>query len=89
MAENNKTKDTKEVNKAEKKPNFFVRMWKKICKFCKDVTGEMRKVTWTSKTELLKSTKIVLVTVVAVAAVIAVIDTLFSLGINSIAGLIG
>ena len=49
----------------------------------------MKKVTWTSKDELLKSTKIVLVTVVAVAIVIAVIDTLCSLGINTIAGLIG
>ena len=84
MAEEKKVKES-----GEKKPNIFVRAGKKIAKFFKDVVGEMKKVTWTSKDELLKSTKIVLVTVVAVAIVIAVIDTLCSLGINTIAGLIG
>ena len=84
MAEEKKVKNT-----ADKKPNIFVRAWKKCAKFCKDCVGEMKKVTWTSKPELMQSTKIVLVTVVAVAAAIAVVDTLFSLGINSIAGLIG
>ena len=84
MADEKKVKEN-----GEKKPNIFVRVGKKIAKFCKDVVGEMKKVTWTSKDELLKSTKIVLVTVVAVAIVIAVIDTLCSLGINAIAGLIG
>ena len=84
MAEEKKVKEN-----GEKKPNFFVRVCKKIGKFFKDVVGEMKKVTWTSKDELSKSTKIVLVTVVAVAIVIAVIDTLCSMGINAIAGLFG
>ena len=72
-----------------KKPNFFVRVWKRIGKFVKDVCGEMKKVVWTPKNELKKSTKLVLVIVVAVAAAIAVIDTTFSWVINSIAGLVG
>ena len=76
-------------NLKERKPNFFVRVWKKICKFFKDVAGEMKKVVWTPKNELKKSTKLVLAIVIAVAAVIAVIDTSFSWIINSIAGLIG
>ena len=94
MAENNKKVDnassnSKKSKKATKKPNFIVRAFKKVVKFFKDVAGEMQKVVWTSKKELFKSTKIVLVTVVAVAAVIAIVDTVFSLGINSLAGLIG
>ena len=83
------TKKAKDSRKADKKPNFFVRVWKKLCKLCKDVVGEMKKVVWTPKDELKKSTKLVLVTVVAVGLAIAVVDFCFSWIINSIAGLIG
>ena len=81
-------KSTKEAKK-DKKPNFFVRVWKKLVKLCKDVAGEMKKVVWTPKDELKKSTKLVLVTVVAVGLAIAVVDFCFSWIINYIAGLIG
>ena len=80
-------KETK--NAAKKKENIFKRLWKKFVKLCKDTVGEMKKVTWTSKTDLMKNTKLVLVTVVAVAAVIAVIDTGFAYLINWVSGLIG
>lgn len=98
MAEENKNlpveetvKETKKpkIKAAEKKPNIFVRAWKKVCKFFKDVRGEMKKVVWTSKEDLRKHTKLVLATIVAVGLAIAVVDTLFSWLINSLAGLIG
>jgi preprotein translocase subunit SecE len=93
MAENKKKVDTtassKKSKKATGKPNFIIRAFQKVVKFCKDVVGEMKKVVWTSKKELFKSTKIVLVTVVVVAAAIAIVDTVFSNGINFFAGLIG
>ena len=73
----------------EKKKNFFVRVWNKLVKFCKDTHGELKKVVWTPRSELKKSFKLVIATVVAVAAVIAVIDLGSSWIINSIAGLIG
>ena len=85
----NADEKAKSVKAAEKKPNFFVRTWKKFAKLCKDVVGEMKKVVWTPKNELKKSTKLVLLTVVAVGVSIAVVDTLFSWIINSLAGLIG
>ncbi len=72
-----------------KKTNFFVRVWKRLCKFCKDIVGELKKVVWTSKEDLAKSTKLVLATVVVVGVAIAVTDTFCSWLINSIAGLIG
>ena len=84
-----KTKTKSDSKKADKKPNFFVRVCKKIAKLVKDVVGEMKKVVWTPKDELKKSSKIVLATVVAVGLAIAVVDTCFSWIINSIAGLIG
>ena len=83
-----KTKSNTKNNEPAK-PNVFVRVWKKLCKLCKDVIGEMKKVVWTPKDELKKSTKVVLAAVVAVAVAIACVDTLFSWIINSIAGLIG
>ena len=58
MAEKNQT--------LPKKPNIFVRMGRRIGKFFRDYHSEMKKVVWTSKDELRKSTKIVLVTVAAI-----------------------
>ena len=82
--------DKKEKNvKKDKKPGFFARLFARIGKFCKDVVSEMKKVSWTPKTELGKNTKLVLVTVVAVGLAIAVVDTVCALIINSLAGLIG
>ena len=97
MSEENKNLTSTETVKVEKKaktgankkPNIFVRAWKKICKFFGDVKGEMKKVVWTPKDELNKNTKLVLATIVVVAAAIAVVDVLFSWIINSIAGFIG
>ena len=71
------------------KENVFVRIWNKIKKFFKDTRSELKKVSWTSKTELFKSTKLVVVTVLAVCIVIALIDLGASWVINSLAGLIG
>ena len=73
----------------EKKPNVFSRIWKKLVKFCKDTVGELKKVVWTSKTEVWKSFQLVIATVVSVSVAIAVIDFVSSLVINAIAGLIG
>ena len=81
--------DVKSTKTEEKKPNVFVTFGKKIVKFLKDTVGELKKVVWTSKTEVWKSFKLVIATVVAVSLAIAVIDYVSSLIINSIAGLIG
>ena len=71
------------------KENVFVRIWNKIKKFFKDTVSELKKVSWTSKTELFKSTKLVVITVIAVCIAIALIDLGASWVINSLAGLIG
>ena len=71
------------------KQNVFVRIWNKIKKFFKDTVSELKKVSWTSKTELFKSTKLVVVTVLAVCIVIALIDLGASWVVNALAGLIG
>jgi preprotein translocase SecE subunit len=102
MAEENKTVDevTEEVaseKKAKapkakqkaKKPNVFVRIGKWFAKVTKDTIGELKKVTWTPKAEVMKSFKLVIATVVVVGVAIAVVDLTSSFIINTIAGLIG
>ena len=71
------------------KKNVFVRIWNKIRKFFKDTVSELKKVSWTSKSELFKSTKLVVVTVLAVCIAIALVDLGASWVINSLAKLIG
>ena len=99
MAENKKNINEEAVDKkaekkssaksAEKKPNFFVRFGKKLAKLCKDTVGELKKVVWTSKTDVWKSFKLVIATVVAISVIIAVVDYTSSFIINTIASLIG
>ena len=102
MAEENRTVDevTTEVAsekkpKAQKtkqksqKPNVFVRFGKWVAKVTKDTVGELKKVTWTPKDEVLKSFKLVIAAVVGIGVAIAVVDLASSFIINTIAGLIG
>ena len=77
------------MEKSKKKENVFVRFGKKFVKLCKDTVGELKKVVWLSKNELVKSSKLVVVAVIVVSIAIAIIDLGFSQAINSIAQLIG
>ena len=88
MAEENKILPTddgdvkkveeKAKKKANKKPNFIVRMFKGLFKFFKDTKGEMKKVTWMSARDVRKSTILVSVSVVVVGLATLGIDSLFS-----------
>ena len=96
MAENNKKITPADTKKAEakatkskeKKPNAVVTFTKKAVKFFKDTIGELKKVVWTSKTEVWKSFKLVIATVVAVSVGIALIDAVALHAFKSIAELI-
>ncbi len=69
--------------------NFFVRMGRRIKKFCSDFVNEKNRVTWMSGKDVRKSTILVCVMVVAAGIVIGVVDTVFYEIISGIAGLIG
>ncbi len=77
------------VKEAPKKDGFFKRFGKGLKKFWSDTVNEMKKVHWTPKNELKKSTVIVVVAVLITAVMLGLIDTAFSSLINWIAGLIG
>ena len=87
------TEVTKKAEKATKskdaKPNIFVRLGKWIAKFLKDTRGELKKVVWTSKSEVWKSLQLVIVIVVAVSLVIAFVDYMSTTGLSALAKLFG
>ena len=62
-----------------KKPN-------KIQKWWRETVGELRKVTWPTKEEALKMTKIVTIVVLATAAFLGIVDFIFSRLIGLILG---
>ena len=68
MADSNSNKNDKPV---VKKPN-------KIQKWWNETIGELRKVTWPTKEEAIKMTKIVIVVVLATAIFLGVVDFVFS-----------
>ena len=55
----------------KKKPSKLEKWWN-------ETTGELRRVTWPTKEDAIKMTKIVLVVVVAMAAFLGIIDFIFS-----------
>ena len=70
-----------------KKPNFFVRMCKRIGSFTRECISEMKKVTWLSRSETFKSSLVVLVIAVALAVLIGVLDTSLQFGVTGLRSL--
>ena len=58
----------------------------KIVKFLKEIQGELRKVTWPTKDELVGSTIVTIVVSLVVAIFIGIVDRIFVLVIQSIFG---
>lgn len=91
MAKNEKSAAAEKIAAAEKvkakkpksdKPNIFVRMWKAIVRFFKDLRGETKKIVWPDGKTVLKSTGVVLAVVVVFTIVIWLIDLGLSKSIN-------
>ena len=53
-------------------------------KFFRDVQGELKKVTWPTKKELISHTGAVLAFLVGMAVLIGVLDLIFSVGIGTL-----
>ena len=54
---------------------------KNIIKFVKECAGELRKVTWPTRSEVLSSTKVVFISRIVVAIILGVLDWLFTKGL--------
>ncbi len=79
MAEAAAGKKPVEVKKSgDKKPNIFVRLWRKI----KEVLSELKKVTWPTAGKTVKQTGVVLAVVLFFLVVILGFDTLLLWAFN-------
>ena len=62
---------------AKKKPNILVRMGRGIVRFFRDTKGEMKKVVWPTKKQVLNNFIVVAVFVIICAVLIFALDMLF------------
>lgn len=65
-------------SKSNKNDKPVVKKTNKIQKWWNETIGELRKVTWPTKEEALKMTKIVTIVVLATAVFLGVVDFVFS-----------
>ena len=81
----------KKIKKKDKKakPNFFVRLGRRLAKFFRDYNSERKKITWKPWREVCKSAGIVVVTVAAFSLAIYAIDEAFGNLFLWLAGIIG
>lgn len=91
--ENRTTEDSakaapKASPKAKKEPNGFVRFFRKISKFFKDVLSELKKVVWMPKNDVKRDTIIVVCSVIVFAIVIGAIDVAGGKIIDLLAGIV-
>lgn len=54
---------------------------KNIIKFVKECAGELRKVTWPTRSDVLSSTKVVFISTIVVAVILGILDWLFTKGL--------
>ena len=54
---------------------------KNIIKFVKECAGELRKVTWPTRSDVLSSTKVVFISTIVVAIILGFLDWLFTKGL--------
>ena len=76
VAQQSTAKDKPAKEKA-KKPNAFVRFFKRVAKFFRDCKGEIKKIVWPTPKATFKNTGVVLVTILVVALFVFLLDTVF------------
>lgn len=75
-AKDNKPEAKKNDSKAGKKFNLF--------RYFKEMIGEVKKLTWLTKSELLSHTVVVFVFVIVMALIIYALDFLFGTGVGAL-----
>jgi len=63
----------------EKKVGFFKRFASKISRFFKDLKGEMKKIVWPGKKQIINNTGVVIAVVVAASIAVGGFDYLLNL----------
>ncbi len=71
-----------------KKENFFVRAAKRVSRWFREMTSELKKVVWPTKRQMINNTVIVLVCVLIVGIFIWVFDGVSGVVVNGIISLV-
>ena len=67
-----------------KKANWFVRAWRAICRYFRELRSELKKVVWSTPKQVLKNTLIVIVCVLIVGVFIWLFDFVARFGIDAL-----
>ena len=67
-----------------KKANWFVRAWRGICRYFRELRSELKKVVWSTPKQVLKNTLIVIVCVLIVGVFIWLFDFVARFGIDAL-----
>ncbi len=59
---------------------------KKFFRFCRECVGELKKVTWPTRTQVIDSVKVVLISTVICAIILGALDWAFTTGLQKIFG---
>ena len=70
-----------------KKENWFVRAWKAILRYFRELRSELKKVVWPTPQQVLKNTLIVGACVLVVGVFIWLFDFVARIGIDALIGL--
>lgn len=70
-----------------KKENWFVRTWKAILRYFRELRSELKKVVWPTPQQVLKNTLIVGACVLVVGVFIWLFDFVARIGIDALIGL--
>ena len=95
MADLSKKRMAPRKKDEERKPNFFVRVGrffkrigKAIAKFCKELKGEMKKISWYPRRATIHNSILVIITMAVVTAFVGLMDWGITSGIMAIANAI-
>ena len=71
-----------------KKANWFVRAWRAICRYFRELRSELKKVVWSTPKQVAKNTLIVIVCVLVVGIFIWLFDFVARFGIDALIDLV-
>lgn len=88
-AESAKSPKVKESKPKKAKANIFVRIGRRLKKFWKEYTSELKKVVWMPWKDVKKHTLLVVCAVIVFSIAIGIVDTAFGEIIKGLAGMVG
>ena len=76
--------ETKTVKKKSDKPS----LWSRIASFARSIKSEVKKISWSTWTDVRKNTLVVIVVIAICAVGLAIVDYVFAQGITALGNLL-